>query len=312
MSEGTTAAGHKRTRVRGFAPWEPRADSRAVLEQAQAIIAEYEPQWPLTLRQVFYALVGRHGFEKTEQAYERLGNYLNRARRAQLVPFEAIRDGLTTAIEPLAFTSREHFIEVAKRLASNYRMDRQTGQAQILELWVEAAGMAPQIGQVVDEYGITVYSSGGFESLTEKYDAAARMAERDRPTVVLLIGDFDPSGISRMVSFAEDVAALAEGLDCGDTPEFHPIILTREQVARYQLPGAPPKPKDKRGVWVDGEETVQVEALPPDVLADEVRRAVTVWIDEAPLEIVRQQEATAGAQVAADVELLLQDDDTDS
>jgi hypothetical protein len=309
VSESTAAAGHKRTRVRGFAPWEPRAESRAVLEQAQAIIAEYEPQWPLTLRQVFYALVGRHGFDKTEQAYERLGNYLNRARRAELVPFDAIRDGQTTAIEPLAFTSRAHFIEVAKRLASNYRMDRQTGQAQVLEVWCEAAGMAPQIGQVVDEYGVAVYSSGGFESLTEKYDAAARMALRDRLTVVLLIGDFDPSGLSRMVSFAEDVAALAAGLDCDPEPEFDTILLTREQVARYQLPGAPPKPKDKRGVWLDGEQTVQVEALPPDMLAAEVRRAVTPWIDLEALIEVQRQEDVEGERVAADVATLLADEE---
>jgi len=31
--------------------------------------------WPLTIRQIFDRLVGAHGYEKTEQAYDRLIEY---------------------------------------------------------------------------------------------------------------------------------------------------------------------------------------------------------------------------------------------
>src|SRR5215510_14277008 len=81
---------YKKTRVRGNAPWEPRKDALDIIERVQNIIAEYSQ--PLTIRQIFYRLVGKHGYEKTEQAYGRLGEYLNRARRAGILDEESIRD----------------------------------------------------------------------------------------------------------------------------------------------------------------------------------------------------------------------------
>jgi len=45
-----------------------------------------------TTRQIFYRLVGSLGYEKTEQANERLGEHLSRARRAGVIAWDAIRD----------------------------------------------------------------------------------------------------------------------------------------------------------------------------------------------------------------------------
>jgi hypothetical protein len=55
-----------RTRVRGFAPWTPRASTEQLLAQVDLVLAEYVDHLPLTLRQIFYRLVGAHGYEKTE------------------------------------------------------------------------------------------------------------------------------------------------------------------------------------------------------------------------------------------------------
>jgi hypothetical protein len=69
-------------RPRGFiTDWRPRAETRQLLDQAQAVLDEYRDQLPLTLRQIFYRLVGAHGYEKTELAYKRLTELLNKARR---------------------------------------------------------------------------------------------------------------------------------------------------------------------------------------------------------------------------------------
>jgi hypothetical protein len=60
-------------RPRGFLPsWKPQARTEAVLKQVKQVLLEYVSYLPLTCRQVFYRLVGAHGYEKTEQAYERL------------------------------------------------------------------------------------------------------------------------------------------------------------------------------------------------------------------------------------------------
>jgi|SRR6516165_724937 hypothetical protein len=78
-------------RPRGFIEdWRPRQKSLDLLAKVEAIIAEYA--MPLTIRQIFYRLVGRHGYDKTEQAYDNLGELLTKARRAQRISMEAIRD----------------------------------------------------------------------------------------------------------------------------------------------------------------------------------------------------------------------------
>jgi hypothetical protein len=74
---------------------------------------------------------------------------------------------------------------------------------------VRGSGDGAAACRVVGSYGITVYSSGGFDSLTVKYDAAKRIGEREVPTVILHVGDFDPSGLALFEAAAEDVAAFA-------------------------------------------------------------------------------------------------------
>jgi hypothetical protein len=274
-----------------------------LLDQVDAVLDEYAAHLPLTVRQIFYRLVGSHGYDKTELAYDRLGELLNRARRARLVDFGAIRDDGVTAKIPLAFTSREAFIATAKRLAANYKMDRQAGQAQYIELWVEAAGMVPMLAEVVGDYGVPTYSCGGFDSLTAKHDAAERIAGRDVPTLVLHVGDHDPSGLAMFNAVAEDVEAMAAE-EYGEV-SFERVAVTVEQIRRLNLPTAPAKVHDKRSAWVGGG-TVQAEALPPDVLTAEVRQAVVSLIDLDALAEVQRQEAIEGDRVAADIDALLE------
>src|SRR5207244_3951844 len=76
-------------RPRGFIQrWSPRAETRELLDQVNQILGEYVNLLPLTARQIFYRLVGAYGHEKTEQASERLGETLNKARRACLVDMD--------------------------------------------------------------------------------------------------------------------------------------------------------------------------------------------------------------------------------
>ncbi|HEX4061251.1 MAG TPA: hypothetical protein VHY58_09555, partial [Streptosporangiaceae bacterium] len=66
----TTVTGrtYTATRPRGFAHWSPRPDT---LDLVRGVLEEYAAQLPLTARQIFYRLVGAHGFDKTETAYAR-------------------------------------------------------------------------------------------------------------------------------------------------------------------------------------------------------------------------------------------------
>jgi len=203
------------TRVRGLAPWKTQRKTLARLDEVQAVLDEYRDRLPLTARQLYYRLVGAFDYPKTEKTYERLGEILNRARRA---------------------------------------------------------GMVPQLVRVTEPYGVPVLTSGGFNSTTAKLDAACRYADADAPTVVLHVGDHDPSRCAVFDSLEDDMQTMLLGLDAPESVTCVRCAVTPEQIARHRLSDSPVKKTDKRGNWRGG--TVQAEALALDQLADEVRRAV--------------------------------------
>ena len=208
----------------------------------------YAQYLPLTLRQVFYALVGQDVLDKSEAAYERLGEIVNRARRARLLDFADIRDdGVTERAYPY-YDSTEGFWDDVEEQIHGYRRDRQAGQPAFIELWCEAAGMVPQIFRVAAHFGIPVFSSGGFNSTTANWELAQRALGRSVPTVIMHLGDFDPSGESIFQRIVDDAAAFV--LADRANPSIHVagvrLALTEKQVKRYDLPTAPPKKSDSR------------------------------------------------------------------
>jgi hypothetical protein len=147
------------------------------------VLGEYRDHLPLTLRQIFYRFVGAHGYEKTERAYERLGEHLVRARRARLIPMEAIRDDGGTVITPTMWADAEEFLDTVRDQAGRLWLDRTAGQKTRLAVICEAAGMAPQLDHVTRPYGIKVMSSSGFDSLTAaslQREARASRSDRSR------------------------------------------------------------------------------------------------------------------------------------
>jgi hypothetical protein len=153
-------AERRTTRPRGFAAWNPQTSAQALLARVQDVLAEYSEHLPLTCRQVFYRLVGAHGFEKTEQAYARLCETLNRARRARLIPMDAIRDDGGHSVTPPAWDGTEDFLRAVRSQADILTLDRTAGQHIRLIVMCEAAGMVPQLARVAEPYGLPVISSG--------------------------------------------------------------------------------------------------------------------------------------------------------
>ena len=279
-------AGRKTTRARGYiGNYAPQAKTRELLAQAQSVLEEYREFWPLTCRQIFYRMVGAHGYDKTEAAYGRLCHHLANARRGQLIPFDAIRDDGVTTYRLGHFDDKDAFLRHVRYLGRNYTRNKLADQEHHIEVWCEAAGMLPQLHDVAKPFSVPVYSSGGFDSLTAKKDLAERICLNEKPTVILHLGDLDPSGVSIFDSVAEDVAAFVEA----DRPwgtitvAFERVALTPEQVREYDLPTAPPKATDSRSKGWDGG-TCQLEALPPNVIADILREAIERHINHEMLD----------------------------
>lgn len=278
--------------------WRPQAKTRKLLEDVGDVLDRYVDHLPLTVRQIFYALVGAERLDKTERAYARLCHALNMARRAMLVEFDDIRDDGVSVSASRFYSSLKSFDDETARRAREYRRHRQAGQSCYVELWCEAAGMVPQLAQVAHPYSVPVYSAGGFASLSAIRHIVDRAVGRNVPTVLLHVGDLDPSGESIFTAMTEDAAAFAE-VDrtiATSSIDAQRVALTREQVIEFDLPTAPAKATDSRSNgWHGG--TCQLEALPPDELADVVRGAILARFDRGKLATVLREERAERAQL---------------
>jgi len=273
------------TRPRGYIDdYHPQAKTLVLLNQAVAVLTEYRTYWPLTVRQIFYRLVGAYAYEKSERAYKGLCAHLSNARRGGMIQFRAIRDDGVSVWGPTHYANPDAFWAEQRERAANYERDKQEHQPRYIEVWCESAGMQPQLARVTDRFSINVYSSSGFDSLTAKYDLAQRICDAGKSAVVLHLGDFDPSGESIFTSLTEDVRAFVQKdrIDARIDVEFRRVALTAEQVERYNLPTAPPKASDSRSTRWAGE-TCQLEALAPDQIAGLLEEAILDIIDVAIL-----------------------------
>jgi hypothetical protein len=278
-------------RPRGYAPWKPQKKTMVIVNQVLEILDEYAAHLPLTIRQIFYRLVGAYAYPKDEKAYKRLCEYMNRGRRAHMIDMDALRDDGISVMASSFYDGVEAFWDDVARQARNYRRNRQQGQRQMVELWCEASGMMPQLALEADGFSVPVYSNSGFVSIPSVRTMVAHALRNSVPTVILHVGDLDPSGDSIFTAMTEDAAAFVEQERVLATQKIVPVrvALTGAQVLQYKLPTAPPKPKKDGTGYADGRTpkwlttpdakltgggTVQCEALAPNDLAAIVRMAL--------------------------------------
>jgi hypothetical protein len=322
----------------GYVPYNPNEDTRYWLKAARHVLATYEAwESPMTVRQVFYRLVAEFSYDKTEGAYGSLVNYIARSRRAfhhralevyrtdetledfsdaqsktldlepTLIPFSWIRDEKGQSIAVTSYDGMDDFLENCRNAAKAMKLDRQTGQPRVIELWCEAAGMVPLMREIAGPYGIRVSSGGGYDSVTAKHNLARRTAATwlagKRETLVLHIGDFDPSGEGMYETLNDDVSEMVWGLVGRDVFGTERIALREEQVISMNIETAPPKPQDsRRRSFVANHPqarehfgsdniTAQLEALtPPDLRTLIVSMIDEKFDDEAYAEVRRQED----------------------
>jgi hypothetical protein len=282
---------HKRPK--GYAPWRPHKKTVMLIAQVQEVLEEYRAHLPMTARQIFYRLVGAHGYPKTEAAYGSLTEHLVRARRAKMIPFDHIRDDGISLMSHAHFADENDFYRHIHEEGKSYKRDKLARQKMDMRVYCEAAGMMPQLAKVCEPYSIPVYSCSGFDSLSGKYalkEACWRaFVYHGRKTVILHLGDYDPSGESIFNDgLVEDIYAfLADDVAHKQPQEvavFERVALKAEQVERFNLPTEPPKATDSRTKNWQGTASCQLEALPPDVLAALLDATIKTYLNLAVYE----------------------------
>lgn len=251
-----------------------------MLEEARAVLAENHP---MTVRQVYYQLVSRQVIENNRGQYQAVSNLLVDARKDGAIPWEWIEDRLR---RPRAVPMWDDLSDFAETARKAYRRDVWATQPAYLEVWLEKDALSGIFEDVLGGYGVTLNVGRGYDGWDSIHNAAERYGDGASVTV-LYFGDFDPSGEDMVRSLRDRLGFF------GCVPEVLKCALTLADVTRYNLPPDFTKATDtRRAAFVAkwGDLSVELDALPIDVLRGRLVREVEARLDLAALTAVKRQE----------------------
>lgn len=249
--------------------------SLAVIDQANEIIEEYEAEgYELTLRQLYYQFVARDLLPNTDRSYKRLGSIVNDGRMAGLISWHSIEDR-TRNLQRLAHWSSP--AEIIRDSAREFRLDLWAGQDWRVEVWVEKEALAGVVERTCDSLDVPFFACRGYVSQSEQWNAGRRFCRRRAKTMILHLGDHDPSGIDMTRDNIERLTVFSEG-----NVQLERIALNMDQVEEHRPPPNPAKVTDSRaGGYIKrfGRKSWELDALEPKVLDRLIREHVAKYLD---------------------------------
>jgi hypothetical protein len=268
----------------------------AVIDQANEIIEEYASQgYDLTLRQLYYQFVARDLIPNRQKEYDRLGGIINDGRLAGLIDWMAIEDRTRELDSNSHWDDPAHIIRI---VSEQFMLDKWEDQDYRLEIWVEKEALAGVFERVGRELDIAWFSCRGYVSQSELWRAAMRLRGYEKggqKPIVLHFGDHDPSGIDMTRDIEERLRMF------GSRARVERLALNMDQIDEYQPPPNPAKVTDSRFVNYQaehGDESWELDALEPTVLADMVREAVAKYRDDDLYAQAEQREEEGRKQLS--------------
>lgn len=256
-----------------------------LIEAAQHVLTVHNP---MTVRQVYYQLVSGQIVENNRNRYQAVSDALVKARKDGLIEWEWIEDRLR---RPRRVSMWEGLEDFAKTAARAYRRDVWASQPVYVEVWLEKDALSGIFEDMLRGYGVTLNVGRGFDGWSSIYNAAWRYVtcfENNKPVDVLYFGDFDPSGEAMVESLRERLAYF----DC--YPQIMKCALTMEDIRRYGLPPDFAKKTDSRAkkfIERNGDVSVELDALPADVLISRLVEEIESRLDMAALQSVKARES---------------------
>jgi len=251
--------------------------STEIIEQANVIIENYAAQgFKLTLRQLYYQFVSRDLIPNKTQEYKRLGSIVNDARLAGLIDWDAIEDRTRTLRSLGSWNDPGDIINSA---AYSFKLDLWKNQGYRIEVWIEKEALAGVFEPICNELRIPFFCCRGYTSQSEMWGASQRLLrwrQGHQIPVILHFGDHDPSGID----MTRDIIDRLKIFGC--PLKLERLALNMDQINQYNPPPNPAKETDSRfSGYVEkfGDESWELDALEPILLAGLVRDAVSRFMD---------------------------------
>lgn len=268
-----------------------RSTKAEVEERRASLYTIIAAMHPMTVRQVFYQATVHDLVEKSEAGYCKVQTDLVQMRRAGTLPYRWLADNTRWQRKPTTFSGIEQALQETARF---YRKSLWDDAAAYVEVWLEKDALAGVIDSVTGLYDVPLMVSRGYASLSFLHGAAEYMASLDVPTYVYHFGDFDPSGVNAAEKIEQTLNELAPAADI----IFERMAITPKQIEQHNLPTRPTKKSDTRSKDF-GDISVELDALPPQMLRDLVESAINRHLPKWELRILQTAEASEREMLTA-------------
>lgn len=261
------------------------------IERANQICRDYaKAGYDLTLRQLYYQFVARDWLPNNQKSYNNLGNIINDARMAGLMDWNYIVDRTRN------LRSIRHWNDPAdavRWVQDQYAIDKWKDQPTRCEVWIEKDALVGVLEAACVPEDVPFFSCRGYTSVSEVWGAAQRIRkhiEAGHRVRILHLGDHDPSGMDMARDIRERLwlfiatdlyhggMAKDEAMDLTDSAlSIKRIALNMPQIERYSPPPNPAKHTDSRFRKYEeefGDDSWELDALPPDVLVNLIRHEI--------------------------------------
>ena len=98
--------------------------------------------------------------------------------------------------------------DLIEEAAKTWHMDFWVGQHRRPEVWIEKDALLSIVSPVCHKYDVNYYSLRGWGRPTDKFEAADRFAEygiENQRSVILHLGDYDPTGCAVTNNLMEEI-----------------------------------------------------------------------------------------------------------
>lgn len=267
-----------------------RGETLKLITLINQLISSYQAQgFMLSVRQLYYQLVARDIVPNTEQSYKRVASIINDGRLAGLIDWDAIEDRNRDIELRTRWKSGAQIVQAA---AQGFHMDMWGGQHYRVVVVVEKAALAGVLSDVCRRWDTPLLAARGYPSVSIVRDLVLThmrpAAHAGQMTVMLHLGDHDPSGID-MSRDLEERVSMFMGASAGYW-RLERLALNMEQVEEYGPPPNPAKTTDSR--FQDyraryGDESWELDALEPNKLVQLVEEKIQELVDPDAWEASR-------------------------
>lgn len=229
---------------------------------------------PVTIRQLYYQLVGHGHVQNTHGSYRQIQHLLVWLRRQGVIPYNWIVDRTRQPIEDSTWSDLGDFADTVRQA---YRKSLWQSQPDYVEFWLEKDALSSFFERITRPYQVRLMVGRGFSSISFLYEAAMDLRDVRKPIYIYHFGDHDPSGHSIEAKIRSTLNEHGIVLE-----KFERVAILPEDIKRFNLPPALAKrtdPRYRHFVKRYGTESVELDALPPDELRKRIMSCITRHID---------------------------------